>query len=569
MGAVSLSVLLALAAAAPAARGDEAASPKTLYEQGQTEFELGHYKEAIARWEAAYRLHPVPAALYNLGQAYYKIGDLEQAAHSFKTLIVKLKEGKNVELAKNRLQQIEEDLKARPASGVGGDSLLTVAVAPFRTEGVDPGLAWLGKSFADALQSRLQKARTVRVVEREFLDQVMTEMKLQSSSLIDEKSAVRVGRILGARVIVFGSVAVLGDEAVARARIVSVERAEVLGSGEAQGAVKQLFGLQAELGKQVAQAMSLSAALSDRGGPEVTELTLAAYADLDRLRELARGLPFLGADPLRRRRSGDYQLALSLSDKLIAAHPKLAPARLYRGLFSLQTDDLDRAEQEAVLAVRLAPDNLDAWALQANVKYLRGELDEAMRQYRSLSEKFPDDARAFYAAGRVALQQGAKLQAVPAFLAALQRTPFLPEAESNLRTLVSAPDAAPLLEALRAQDPGAQAAALAYRGFFAGLPPGQELTAGLVRDMPRLYLGYYLQGLSAKGVPAQEAAFRSALALRGSFPEAHRELGRVLLASRRCDEGSDHVDLYLRTAAAVSDYGPLQEQKKSCREDSK
>src|SRR5919109_213089 len=166
-------VLAALLLAAPA---DDSAKAKQLYEQGQTEFELGHYKDAIVKWEEAYRLKPVPQALYNMGQAYYKLGQLEEAAHAYKTMIQKLKSGKNVDLA----------------------------------------MQWLGKSFADALLNRLQKARSVRVVEREFLDQVLAEMKLQSSSLVDEKSAVAVGRILGAKVIVFGSVAVLGDEAVAR-----------------------------------------------------------------------------------------------------------------------------------------------------------------------------------------------------------------------------------------------------------------------------------------------------------------------------------------------------------------
>lgn len=558
--------LAALLLAAP--EGDPTAKAKLLYQQGQTEFELGHYKDAIAKWEEAYRLRPVPQALYNMGQAYAKMGQLEEAAHAYKAMIAKLKSGKNVELARQRLIQVEEELKKGPgtAAGPSGESqLITVAVAPFRTEGLDPSLQWLGKSFADALLNRLQKARSVRVVEREFLDQVMAEMKLQSSSLIDEKSAVQVGRILGAKVIVFGSVAVLGDDALARARIIGVERAEMLGSGEAQGPVKGLFGLQADLGKQVAQAMSISAAMSE-GGLDVTEMTLASYGDLDRARELARGLPFLGLDPARRRRSGDYQLGISLCDKLLAAYPKLAPARIYRGIFSLETEDLDRADQEAALALRLSPDSLEAYQLQANVKFVRGDLVEAARLFKNLAEKYPDDARGFYALGRVQLQQGNKPGAASSFVAALARAPFLPEAETALRTVVSGAGADVTLEALRTQDPSAYAAALAYQGFFRGKPVPAELAAQVVRDSPRLYLGYYMQAL-APGTDAaeRENLLRTSLSLRSSFPEAHRDLGRLLLSGRRCSEGDQHIDLYLRTASAVDDFGPLKEQMSQCR----
>ena len=558
---------LFLAAALLAAPADDNAKARQLYEQGQTEFELGHYKDAIVKWEEAYRLKPVPQALYNMGQAYYKMGQLAEAAHAYKTMIAKLKSGKNVDLARQRLIQVEGELKkGGPAGPVPKESqLVTVAVAPFRTEGLDSSMQWLGKSFADALLNRLQKARTVRVVEREFLDQVLAEMKLQSSSLIDEKSAVAVGRILGAKVIVFGSVAVLGDDALARARIVGVERAELLGSGEAQGAVKQLFAIQADLGKQVAQAMSISAALGE-SGLDVTEMTLAAYGDLDRARELARGLPFLGLDPARRRRSGDYQLGISLCDKLLAAYPKLAPARIYRGIFSLETEDLDRADQEAALALKLAPESIEAYHLQANVKFVRGDFTEAARLFKNIAEKYPDDARGWYALGRVQMQQGNKPAAAASFVAALSRSPFLPEAETALRTLVAGPDSSGMLEALRTQDPAAHAAALAYQGFFRGQAVPSELAAQVVRDSPRLYLGYYMEAL-APGTEAarREDLLRTSLSLRSSFPEAHRDLGKLLLAGRRCSEGDQHIDLYMRTASAVDDFGPLKEQMSQCR----
>jgi plasmid stabilization system protein ParE len=88
----------------------------------------------------------------------------------------------------------------------------------------------------------------------------------------------------------------------------------------------------------------------------------------------------------------------------------------------------------------------------------------------------------------------------------------------------------------------------------------------VVRDSPRLYLGYYMAAL-APGTDAskREDLLRQSLALRSSFPEAHRDLGKLLLGERRCSEGDAHVDLYLRTASAVDDFGPLKEQMQQCR----
>jgi tetratricopeptide (TPR) repeat protein len=54
-----------------------------LFDRGDTHFNLGEYDEAIAAFKAGYRLHPAPAFLYNLGQAYRLKGSCRAAARMY------------------------------------------------------------------------------------------------------------------------------------------------------------------------------------------------------------------------------------------------------------------------------------------------------------------------------------------------------------------------------------------------------------------------------------------------------------------------------------------------------
>ena len=60
--------------------------------------------------------------------------------------------------------------------------------------------------MADALVTSLVKAGRFDVVERERLDLVMNEQNLHQRGLVDPATAARVGKILGAQLVVFGLV---------------------------------------------------------------------------------------------------------------------------------------------------------------------------------------------------------------------------------------------------------------------------------------------------------------------------------------------------------------------------
>ncbi|MFH1725506.1 MAG: CsgG/HfaB family protein [Elusimicrobiota bacterium] len=126
------------------------------------------------------------------------------------------------------------------------------------------GQARLGTAVSDILITELAKSGRFVVVERDKLNKVLDEQKLQASGAIDARTAVEVGKILGLNAIVTGAVSQFGvktegseygvvqskrqtAEAVVDIRLVDVETGQVLyadsGKGEARSSKGTFLGL--------------------------------------------------------------------------------------------------------------------------------------------------------------------------------------------------------------------------------------------------------------------------------------------------------------------------------------
>jgi tetratricopeptide (TPR) repeat protein len=80
-------VLMVSLLLAQVAHADPAADRKRgnrLWIDGITDYDLGHYEAAIAKFEEAYKLNPAPNILYNLGQAHRQKKNYEKALFYFK-----------------------------------------------------------------------------------------------------------------------------------------------------------------------------------------------------------------------------------------------------------------------------------------------------------------------------------------------------------------------------------------------------------------------------------------------------------------------------------------------------
>ncbi len=157
----------------------------------------------------------------------------------------------------------EKVLKPAPAT-------ITVAILDF--EVTAPGNAELGKQAGEALTAMLSGQAGFTLVERAALAKSLEEHELNLTGLVDTEQAVKVGKLVGARIIVTGKAFVLGEQLMITAKLIGTETSLVEGvlvKGKRTADVGELV---VQLGEQ------LSTRLRERG-PKL----VAAEVDVDPL----------------------------------------------------------------------------------------------------------------------------------------------------------------------------------------------------------------------------------------------------------------------------------------------
>ena len=83
-----------------------------------------------------------------------------------------------------------------------------IAVSNFKSDNV--GLS--GKIEAELAKHKLDKKKYFSVLSRKDMDKIISEQKLQSSDSMDEETATKVGKLIGAQAIIGGEIAVASAE---------------------------------------------------------------------------------------------------------------------------------------------------------------------------------------------------------------------------------------------------------------------------------------------------------------------------------------------------------------------
>lgn len=206
----------------------------------------------------------------------------------------------------------------------------TVAVLPFVNSAIGTAnaeLAPLSKGIADLLITDLAVNPGIRVVERENLQRLLDEQRLGQDGRVDEATAARIGRLLGARHMVTGAFVTDGKtQMVVTLKAVNSETGQITWSHKEQGRIDEFLTLVTKVAAAANAGLKLPALT-----PQAKAAEAARSAD-------QRKVPFqaimLYSRALAAQDEGKREEAIALFSQTIERFPDFEDARKARAKLS-------------------------------------------------------------------------------------------------------------------------------------------------------------------------------------------------------------------------------------------
>ncbi len=103
---------------------------------------------------------------------------------------------------------------------------IVIAIIPFKNNSSDTSMDKMSITLSDLICAKMSSSKGFKLVERNRMDDMLKEIKLGYSGIIDANTAIQLGKMLGANVMVFGSFSVFEGKVLLTIRLVKVETGE-------------------------------------------------------------------------------------------------------------------------------------------------------------------------------------------------------------------------------------------------------------------------------------------------------------------------------------------------------
>lgn len=150
----------------------------------------------------------------------------------------------------------------------------TIAVLYFENNSVvdkdklDP----LKKGLADMMITEMTKIKGIRVVERQRIQSIIEELNLNETDMVDKSTTQQMGKLLGARVMLFGGFSNLfNDKLRIDVRIVRTETGETLKAEEETGELDEFLTMLQSLVKKIASDLDVKMTAEDEDRLEASK----------------------------------------------------------------------------------------------------------------------------------------------------------------------------------------------------------------------------------------------------------------------------------------------------------
>jgi len=162
-----------------------------------------------------------------------------------------------------------------------------VAVLDFQLHGEGYETQDMGKFVAEWLITALVRDGRFEVIERRLLEKILAEQKLGLSGILDEGSASKLGQMLGAKVVISGSVMSLKGQIEVNARIIDVQTGSVIAAESVKsGSAAGLEDLVFQMAQAIIRDFPLEGYIVRRNGRDV-------IIDLGKTSGIRSGMRFL------------------------------------------------------------------------------------------------------------------------------------------------------------------------------------------------------------------------------------------------------------------------------------
>lgn len=133
----------------------------------------------------------------------------------------------------------------------------TVAVLPLDKAAASEVYDGLGTALAGMLVTDLSQVPGLALVERQRLDDLLSEVKLAKAGFLDPKTAQKLGKGVGAQFVVVGSYSVVAKAFLLDARIVQVETGRIVQAAKGQGTVDDFVAVEKDLVEGLLDGLSV------------------------------------------------------------------------------------------------------------------------------------------------------------------------------------------------------------------------------------------------------------------------------------------------------------------------
>ncbi len=122
-----------------------------------------------------------------------------------------------------------------------------VSVLYFENRSSDAELGFVSKGLTDMLITDLVAWEGVKVVERTRLEEVLKELDFQQTKYVDKKSAAKLGQVLNANYLIYGSITPAGGQLLLETRLVNAADGTIVASARQQDERDKVFDMEQRL----------------------------------------------------------------------------------------------------------------------------------------------------------------------------------------------------------------------------------------------------------------------------------------------------------------------------------